>query len=254
MGKSRQPSTSFKKGRANGRARSLRDGLLPMTQSVDELMREKPVKVEPFRALTEAQADYHHAIMTQDLVFGIGPAGTGKTYVVATAAADCFLAGDVKRIVITRPAQEAGEKLGFMPGDMHEKVGNYMTPLMEVLNRRLGKSHVEALIRIGKIEILPLAFMRGRSLAGCFCILDEAQNATKAQMKMFLTRIGEGSRMVVDGDPTQDDLPSGVASGLMDAVDRLEHLPSVTCVRFTRADIVRHGLVQQVVEAYERRS
>jgi len=246
MGKSRERSAGpVRKGRG-GRNAPPR-GLLPTTS--EELLRLKPHKpAEPFKPLTDAQARYAGAIAGQTLTFGIGPAGTGKTFVAATLAAEALLAGDVERIIITRPICEAGEQLGFLPGDMKEKVDPYMTPLYEVLNRRLGRSHVEALIKTGKIEVLPLAFMRGRSLQGAFVILDEAQNTTRTQMKMFLTRMEEDAQVVVDGDLTQQDIPG--ISGLADALDRLEGKPGVAVVRFTRADIVRSGFTQMVVDAY----
>jgi len=248
MGKSRERSPSVKKGRVARRAAPL-CGTLSIAS--EELLRDRPKKVEAFKPRTEAQGRYVDAISSQLLVFGVGPAGTGKTHVAASVAAEALISGEVERIIVCRPIYEAGEKLGYLPGDLKEKTDPYMAPLMEVLNRRLGRSYAEILVKIGKIEVLPLAFMRGRSLANCFVILDEAQNTTPAQMKMFLSRIGEGTKTVVDGDLTQTDLPIGQTSGLADALNRVHGLPGVVIVRFTRADIVRSGLCQMIVERYE---
>jgi phosphate starvation-inducible PhoH-like protein len=202
-----------------------------------------------FRPINTSQARYAGLIGSMELVFGLGPAGTGKTYVAGMLAAEALLEGRVKRIIATRPIVEAGEELGFLPGELEEKTAPYFRPLREVLERRLGRGHVEALIKGRKIEMLPLAFMRGHSFQDAFVILDEAQNTTPTQMKMFLTRQGEGSVVVVDGDSTQKDIPG--PSGLVDAVRRLRDLPSVGVHRFTREDIVRSGLVQAIVERYE---
>ena len=247
MGKPRERSVDpGKKGRGTRRATSSRHGLLPMTS--EDLLRTKPVRVEPFAPRTEAQARYAASIASQTLTFGVGPAGTGKTYVVATIAAEALLAREIERIVITRPICEAGEKLGFLPGDMKEKTDLYMAPLVDVLNRRLGRSHVEALLKAERIQVLPLAFMRGYSLRDAYVILDEAQNTTPGQMKMFLTRMEDTAKVIVDGDLSQRDIPG--PSGLADALDRLTGKPGVGVVRFTRADIVRSGFVQMVVDAY----
>jgi len=247
MGKPRARVTFNKKGRGAQRPSSPRDGLLPMTS--EDLLRHRPRKVEPFTPRTYAQHRYAHAIATQTLTFGVGPAGTGKTFVAASLAAEALVEGRVEKVIICRPICEAGEKIGYLPGDMAEKTDPYMAPLVEVLNRRLGRSYTEALVKAGKIEVLPLAFMRGRSLELCFIILDEAQNTTPVQMKLFLTRIGEDAVVVVNGDLTQRDIPG--PSGLADALDRVRHIPSVAIVRFTRADIVRSGICQAIVEAYE---
>jgi phosphate starvation-inducible PhoH-like protein len=222
--------------------------------AADETIRTPVSKIEAFEPRTKKQATYVHAMSQVKLVFGIGPAGTGKTYCAAHAAAEAYCDKLVDTIIVCRPALEAGEKLGFLPGDLNEKTDPYMVPIIEALERRLGKGHVEALVKNGRIQVVPLAYMRGRSFRRAFVILDEAQNATKTQMKMFLTRMEEDAIVVVDGDHTQVDLPAGVTSGLLDAVDRLKHLAAVRVVRFTKADIVRSGLVQDVVECYEQPS
>lgn len=203
---------------------------------------------------TPTQGDYIDAIRRNELVFGIGPAGTGKTYLAVACAAEALMNGEVDRIVLSRPAVEAGERLGFLPGDMKEKVDPYLRPLYDALYDMMPASLVTKGIAENQIEIAPLAFMRGRTLSSAFVILDEAQNTTPQQMKMFLTRLGEGSRMVVTGDPTQVDLPSGVISGLSDAVSVLKNVQSVASVTFSNADIVRHALVGRIVAAYDKKS
>ena len=203
---------------------------------------------------TPMQGRYVEAIRRHELVFGIGPAGTGKTYLAVACAAEALMAGDVDRIVLSRPAVEAGERLGFLPGDMKEKVDPYLRPLYDALYDMLPTEQVERRFASGEIEIAPFAFMRGRTLSDAFVILDEAQNTTPQQMKMFLTRLGEGSRMVVTGDPTQVDLPSGVTSGLADAVSILKGVKSVAAVEFNTADIVRHALVGRIVAAYDKKA
>ena len=187
-----------------------------------------------------------------DLVFGLGPAGTGKTYLAVAFAAQCLERGMVDRIVLSRPAVEAGERLGFLPGDMREKVDPYLRPLYDALYDVLPQAKVERDLETGVIEIAPLAFMRGRTLAHSFVILDEAQNTTSMQMKMFLTRIGEGSKMVVTGDPSQIDLPTGQRSGLEQAVGLLDGVRGIETVRFTSGDVVRRDLVARIVEAYDK--
>ena len=205
-------------------------------------------------ARTPTQGTYIEAIRKNELVFGIGPAGTGKTYLAVACAAEALMSGEVDRIVLSRPAVEAGERLGFLPGDMKEKVDPYLRPLYDALYDMMPASLVAKGIAENQIEIAPLAFMRGRTLANAFVILDEAQNTTPQQMKMFLTRLGEGSRMVVTGDPTQVDLPSGVTSGLADAVSILKGVKSVAAVEFNTADIVRHALVGRIVAAYDKKA
>src|SRR5438309_10236779 len=191
------------------------------------------------------------ALERSELVFGIGPAGTGKTYLAVAHAAMLLERGMVERIILSRPAVEAGERLGFLPGDMKEKVDPYLRPLYDALYDMLPTEQVERRIASGGIEISPIAFMRGRTLNYAFIILDEAQNTTPAQMKMFLTRFGMRSRMVICGDPHQVDLPDPSKSGLADAVNKLEGVKGIATVRFTAADVVRHPLVGRIVEAYE---
>ena len=200
------------------------------------------------------QRAYVEAIRTHDLTFGLGPAGTGKSYLAVAAAVAAMTAGEVERVVLSRPAVEAGERLGFLPGDMREKVDPYLRPLYDALYDMLPGDLVARQLESGEIEVAPLAFMRGRTLARAFVILDEAQNTTPVQMKMFLTRLGEGARMVVTGDLSQVDLPAGTRSGLADALDTLEGVQGIATVRFTHADIVRHPLVTRIVQAYDARS
>ena len=200
---------------------------------------------------TEAQKAYVRALFAKELAFGIGPAGTGKTYLAVAAGVSMFIAGHVDRIILSRPAVEAGERLGFLPGDMKDKVDPYMQPLYDALNDFLPGKQVAKLIEEKRIEIAPLAFMRGRTLANAFVVLDEAQNATAMQMKMFLTRLGEGSRMVITGDRSQVDLPRGVQSGLRDAERLLSHIDAVSFNYFTAKDVVRHPLVAKIIEAYD---
>lgn len=203
-------------------------------------------------ARTPMQDAYMRALDRSEMVFGVGPAGTGKTYLAVAHAAMLLERGLVDRIILSRPAVEAGERLGFLPGDMKEKVDPYLRPLYDALYDMLPNEQVERRIASGEIEIAPIAFMRGRTLADAFIILDEAQNTSPAQMKMFLTRFGQNSRMVVCGDPKQVDLPGGVeASGLKDAVQRLEGIEGIATIRFTTADVVRHPVVGRIVEAYE---
>jgi phosphate starvation-inducible PhoH-like protein len=198
------------------------------------------------------QGAYIQALDRIDLVFGLGPAGTGKTYLAVAHAAQCLERGAVERIVLSRPAVEAGERLGFLPGDMREKVDPYLRPLYDALYDVLPAAKVERDLATGVIEIAPLAFMRGRTLAHAFVILDEAQNTTSMQMKMFLTRLGEGSKMAVTGDPSQVDLPPGQRSGLEEAVGLLDGVAGIEAIRFTAADVVRRDLVARIVEAYDR--
>lgn len=206
------------------------------------------------KARTLTQSTYMRAIETTDLVFGIGPAGTGKTYLAVAFAAHFLERGVVERIILSRPAVEAGERLGFLPGDMREKVDPYLRPLYDALYDVLPPEKVERDIETGVIEIAPLAFMRGRTLANAFVILDEAQNTTSMQMKMFLTRLGENAKMVVTGDPSQVDLPPGVASGLVEAERLLSQVEGIASVRFQSGDVVRRDLVARIVEAYDKLS
>ena len=195
------------------------------------------------------QAQYVKALRTHDMVFGLGPAGTGKTYLAVAMAVDMLMSGQVERIILSRPAVEAGERLGFLPGDLKEKVDPYLRPLYDALFDVLG-DQATRLIEQGVIEVAPLAFMRGRTLTRAFVILDEAQNTTPAQMKMVLTRLGEDSQMVVTADPGQSDLPGGVAAGLNEALSILKDVEGVGVARFAEADVVRHALVSRVVAAY----
>jgi len=200
------------------------------------------------------QAEYIQEMMKNELVFGLGPAGTGKTYLAVALAVSMMLEGKIDKIILSRPAVEAGENLGFLPGDLKEKVDPYLRPLYDALYEMLPAEQVDKKIALGEIEIAPLAFMRGRTLSNAFVILDEAQNTTPMQMKMFLTRLGENSRMVVNGDLSQVDLPRGTVSGLRDALDTLKGTESISSVRFSATDVVRHGLVAKIVKAYEERS
>jgi phosphate starvation-inducible PhoH-like protein len=201
---------------------------------------------------TQAQKDYVKGLFENELAFGIGPAGTGKTYLAVAVGVSMFITGQVDRIILSRPAVEAGEKLGYLPGDMKDKVDPYMQPLYDALNDFLPGKQTAKLIEEKRIEIAPLAFMRGRTLANAFVVLDEAQNATTMQMKMFLTRLGEGSRMVITGDRTQIDLPRGVQSGLREAENLLPNIKGVSFNYFTSKDVVRHPLVARIIEAYEK--
>ena len=203
-------------------------------------------------ARTHTQSAYMHAMSGNELVFGVGPAGTGKTYLAVAYAASLLEKGAIDRIILTRPAVEAGERLGFLPGDMKEKVDPYLRPLYDALYDMMPGDRVERAITSGEIEIAPLAFMRGRTLANAAIILDEAQNTTTMQMKMFLTRLGENSCMIVTGDPSQIDLPSGQKSGLVDALEVLTNVGDIKQIKFTASDVVRHHLVAKIVEAYDR--
>ena len=197
------------------------------------------------------QTKYMEALGRDDMIFALGPAGTGKTYLAVAQAVAMLISGQVDRLILSRPAVEAGERLGFLPGDMKEKVDPYLRPLYDALYDMLPTEQVERRIASGEIEIAPIAFMRGRTLSDAFVILDEAQNTTAMQMKMFLTRFGMRSRMVICGDPNQTDLPKGTESGLNDAVEKLEGIPKLSMIRFSSKDVVRHPLVGRIVEAYE---
>ena len=204
-------------------------------------------------ARSAGQAAYVKAMREHELVFALGPAGTGKTYLAVAAAIDLLMGGQVDRVILSRPAVEAGERLGFLPGDLRDKVDPYLRPIFDALNDMLPGDQIAKRLGTGEIEVAPIAFMRGRTLARAFVILDEAQNTTPVQMKMFLTRLGEGSRMVVTGDPSQVDLPAGARSGLADALEALRGLDNIAVVRFTEKDVVRHPLVARIVGAYDAR-
>lgn len=212
----------------------------------------KTAKGKSIRVKTLGQRQYISAIKRHDLVFSIGPAGTGKTYLAVVMAINALKNGQVKRIILTRPAVEAGESLGFLPGDLKEKVDPYLRPLYDALHDLLGMEHTQRLIERGTIEIAPLAYMRGRTLDDAFVILDEAQNTTQAQMKMFLTRLGFGSKMVITGDSSQIDLPKGVKSGLITVADILKGVSGLSFIFLEQSDVVRHPLVAKIITAYER--
>ncbi|MFK5997986.1 MAG: PhoH family protein [Rhodobacterales bacterium] len=212
-------------------------------------IRTRKKTVEP---RTVTQKSYVEDLFAKELVFGLGPAGTGKTYLAVAAAVSMFINGMVDKIILARPAVEAGERLGFLPGDMKEKVDPYMQPLYDALNDFFPSKQVEKLIEDKRIEIAPLAFMRGRTLSHAFIVLDEAQNATTMQMKMFLTRMGEGSRMAITGDTSQIDLPRGVTSGLVEAEAVLRDVKGIGFTRFTAEDVVRHPMVAKIITAYNK--
>ncbi len=212
---------------------------------------EVPNASRQIRPRTAGQARYVAAIRSHELVFAVGPAGTGKTYLAVAMAVECLRRRDIRRIVLVRPAVEAGESLGYLPGDLQAKINPYLRPLLDALHEMMDYELIKSHMERDVIEVVPLAYMRGRTLNEAFVILDEAQNTTVAQMKMFLTRMGEGSRMVVSGDVTQVDLPSTTRSGLVDAVRRLQGLRGVSIVELDESDIVRHRLVQDIVQAYE---
>jgi phosphate starvation-inducible PhoH-like protein len=220
-------------------------------QSLSEIVLKTKKRYIYPRSATQAQ--YITEMMKNELVFGLGPAGTGKTYLAVALAVSMMLEGTVDKIILSRPAVEAGENLGFLPGDLKDKVDPYLRPLYDALYEMLPAEQVDKKLALGEIEIAPLAFMRGRTLANAFVILDEAQNTTPMQMKMFLTRLGENSRMVVNGDLSQVDLPRGVISGLRDALDTLKGIGNIGSVTFTANDVVRHGLVAKIVKAYEEK-
>lgn len=201
---------------------------------------------------TQGQRDYVEAIKKYDIVFGIGPAGTGKTYLAMAAAVEALRKQEVRRIILTRPAIEAGESLGFLPGDMYEKISPYLRPLYDALYDMIDAERIEKYLETGVIEVAPLAYMRGRTLNDAFIILDEAQNATREQMKMFLTRLGFDSKAVITGDITQSDLPEGKPIGLLQAQEILKKIQGIKFIYFTGQDVVRHAIVQKIIEAYEK--
>lgn len=203
----------------------------------------------PLRAKTDNQARYLNSMEVNDITFGLGPAGTGKSYVAVAHAADLIRNKVVERIILTRPAVEAGESIGFLPGEADEKFDPYFAPVKQILIERLGAGHVEGMMAAGRIIAMPLGFIRGHTFKDALVILDEAQNTTPLQMKMFLTRIGEGAKMIINGDVKQKDIPG--QSGLLDAVKRLDGLKGIGVITFSRDDIVRHGLVREIVERYE---
>ncbi len=209
-------------------------------------------KGKPVKPKTLGQKKYCKAIQENIITIGVGPAGTGKTYLAVAMAVTAFRAGDINRIILTRPAVEAGEKLGFLPGDLQSKVDPYLRPLYDALFEMLGAETYQKYVERGNIEVAPLAYMRGRTLDDSFIILDEAQNTTREQMKMFLTRLGFNSKMVINGDITQIDLPSGTKSGLKESIRILKNIDGIACITFSERDVVRHKLVQDIIRAYER--
>ena len=216
----------------------------------NNLIKTKRKNIEP---RSPVQAEYVQAMRDYEMIFGLGPAGTGKTYLAVAMGVEMYLNGEVERLIFTRPAVEAGESLGFLPGDMKEKVDPYLRPIYDALHDMMPLDKVDKKMENGDIEIAPLAFMRGRTLKNAFVILDEAQNSTPAQMKMFLTRMGEGSRIVVTGDPTQTDLPKHQTSGLTEAMAYLRDVNEIKFIMFSEKDVVRHHLVAKIIEAYEHR-
>lgn len=228
-----------------------KENKIELFETLFEATITKNSKGQTIRAKTLGQKEYVQAMRNNDLVFGIGPAGTGKTYLAVVYAVHALKTGATKKIVLTRPAVEAGESLGFLPGDLKEKVDPYLRPLYDALNDVLGRDQTLRLIDNEVIEIAPLAYMRGRTLDNAYVILDEAQNTTPEQMKMFLTRLGFGSKMIVTGDITQVDLPKGVKSGLFIANDILKNIKGIKMVHLTGTDVVRHPLVQKIIQAYD---
>ena len=238
-------------GRVNYLCDCAKDGKL---DEVDELLNGIVAltnKGKPIKCKTVGQKKYVDLLKKKTITFGLGPAGTGKTYLAVAIAVNAYKSKQVEKIILTRPAVEAGEKLGFLPGDLQEKVNPYLRPLYDALQEMLGMESFSKMMERGTIEIAPLAYMRGRTLSNSYVILDEAQNTTKEQIKMFLTRLGENSKMVITGDLTQVDLPSGHSSGLKHAVKILKDINDIGIIRLTEKDVVRHPLVQQIVKAYE---
>lgn len=221
---------------------------------VDELMDDVVAitsRGKPIKCKTVGQKKYVNLMKKNTITFGVGPAGTGKTYLAVAIAVNALKSKQVEKIILTRPAVEAGEKLGFLPGDLQEKVNPYLRPLYDALQEMLGMDSYSKMMERGTIEIAPLAYMRGRTLSNAFVILDEAQNTTREQIKMFLTRLGEGSKMVITGDLTQIDLPKGFTSGLKHAIKILKDIEDIGIIRLNEKDVVRHPLVQKIVKAYE---
>lgn len=241
---------TLEEGDVDGAARLAGGGGHPGDDQGDLTIRTSKRHVRP---RSPGQAAYLEALSSKAMVFGLGPAGTGKTYIAVAKAVEMKLAGQVDRIILSRPAVEAGERLGFLPGDMRDKIDPYLRPLYDALYDMMPGDLVVKLLASGEIEVAPLAFMRGRTLSNAFVILDEAQNTTPVQMKMFLTRMGENSRMVVTGDLSQVDLPLGVKSGLRDTLDIVDGIDEIGQVTFTHRDVVRHDLVTRIVTAYDAR-
>ena len=213
--------------------------------------RREPISInrEPIKAKNSAQQKYMTAIQSAPLIIATGPAGVGKTYICGSLACEALQNGDIDKIIITRPAIEAGASMGFLPGELEEKFAPFLAPFRDVLNERLGKSFVDYLVKNGRVEAAPLAYMRGRTFKNAYVILDEAQNTTPTEMKMFLTRMGQNCKMIVNGDISQKDIQG--LSGLEDAIDHVSYIPTVALVKFSRADVVRSGLCQEIIESYE---
>ena len=227
----------------------------PVKQDIEKLMKDVIAITshsKPIKCKTIGQKHYVDAINKNTIVFGIGPAGTGKTYLAVALASVAFKNKEVEKIILTRPAVEAGERLGFLPGDLQSKVDPYLRPLYDALQEMFGMENYQKLMERGSIEVAPLAYMRGRTLHNAFIILDEAQNCTKEQMKMFLTRLGENSRMIITGDVTQIDLPEGKTSGLKHAATILKGVDDIAICQLTHKDVVRHPLVMQIIKAYTK--
>lgn len=217
----------------------------------DETRPPKKERFKPVTARTATQKEYIDALYTNDIVFGVGPAGTGKTYLAIAMALEALRNGSVDKIILTRPAVEAGENLGYLPGDLGEKIAPYLRPLFDAMGDIASHAQLQKMHGDGRIEIAPLAFMRGRTLNNAFIILDEAQNTTTMQMKMLLTRMGENSKIIVTGDMSQSDLARGVKSGLTEATERLNNIEGIAIIKFNERDVVRHALVKQIINAYE---
>jgi phosphate starvation-inducible protein PhoH and related proteins len=240
------------KGEIDGVLRLMKDAeIKPASRPFAEHISTRRITLH---ARTTTQSTYIKALKSKDMVFGVGPAGTGKTWLAVAQAVAMLDKGTVSRIILTRPAVEAGERLGFLPGDMKEKVDPYLRPIYDALYDVMEAARVERVITANVIEIAPLAFMRGRTLKDACIILDEAQNTTTMQMKMALTRLGEGSKMIITGDPSQIDLPNGVKSGLVEAINLLKGIDGIEIVQFNDQDVVRHALVGKIVQAYEKQS
>ena len=229
-----------------------KDGAVADVEKLSEGVVTITAKGKPVKCKTLGQKKYVEEIASNSIVFGVGPAGTGKTYLAVAAAVSAYKNKQVEKIILTRPAVEAGERLGYLPGDLQSKVDPYLRPLYDALQEMFGLESYQRLMEKGAIEIAPLAYMRGRTLNNAFIILDEAQNATKEQMKMVLTRMGEGSKMIVTGDVTQIDLPAGKTSGLVHATNILRGIKGISVVNFTYKDVVRHPLVMEIIKAYSK--
>lgn len=247
-------NTEKKNDKDNNQSHSDRDkqpaAILRTSDAIDDknAIRTKRKSLSP---RTKNQALYVDALRSKEMIYGVGPAGTGKTYLAVAVGVEMYEKGIIERLIFCRPAVEAGEKLGFLPGDMRDKIDPYLRPIYDALNDFLGGERVEKMLERGEIEIAPLAFMRGRTLSHAYVVLDEAQNTTSTQMKMFLSRMGENSRMIITGDPSQTDLPSGDISGLKEFMDILHNIEEISFIQFENSDVVRHKLVGKILNAYD---